>query len=355
MALLQKLSEKLKNFQPRVVFPEGEDPRILQAVRQLKTSRVIEPILLGDRAHIKQNARKLDINLEGIRILEPKRSDLTEQFVNKLKTYERFSEMTEEELNIQASSNSYFATLMLLCDHADALLGGATISASNTLRPLIQLVPLIDGFNTVSSMMMVESDDYRIGGNETLFLADCAVIPDPTSEQLAEIAVTTARFSNHLTNQVPRVAMLSYSTKSSSTKNPTVNKMKAATTIAQKKVKELGLDINVDGEIQVDAAIDASTAKIKKISSSVAGRSNVLIFPDLHCANISSKLIQIIGGVSSYGQILSGLSKPAAEVSRGASAHEIYGTSIIVASQAISQSILHENENGAEGSKSLER
>ena len=341
MPLLTKLTEKLKESPQRVVFPEGDDPRILQAARQLVTAGIIEPILLGDRAYIKQNARKLDLNLEGIRVIEPMRCEDLGSYIDALKEYERFASYSNEDLKAQVLSNSYFATLMLLMGQADALVGGATIAASNTLRPLIQLVPFVDGVNTVSSMMMIESDDYRIGGNETLFLADCAVIPDPTVEQLADIAITTAIFSQHLTAQIPRVAMLSYTTKSVSSKNPTVNKMKAATILAQKRASELGYEINIDGELQADAAIESSTAKLKNIDSSVAGRSNVLVFPDLHSANISSKLIQVLGGLRSYGQILTGLTKPAAEISRGASAHEIYGTSVIVASQALDHSFLH--------------
>lgn len=343
MSLVTQLTEKLKGSPPTVVFPEGEDPRILQAARQLITAGVIQPVLLGDRALIKQNARKLDIQLEGIRMMEPLRSEKLNFYVDMMRAYERFSDYEDKQLKSLVTNNSYFATLMLMNNEVDALVGGATISASNTLRPLFQLVPFIVGVQTISSMMMVESDDYRIGGNETLFLADCAVIPEPTIEQLADIAITTALFSHHLTNQRPRVAMLSYSTKSSFSKNPTVNKMKSATITAQKKAKDLGLNIDIDGEMQVDTAIDASTAKIKNIDSSVAGRSNVLVFPDLHSANISSKLIQVVGGVRSYGQLLTGLTKPAAEISRGASAHEIYGTSIIVASQAIDKTSLHPN------------
>jgi phosphate acetyltransferase len=205
----------------------------------------------------------------------------------------------------------------------------------------LQIIPRQQNVSNMSSLNIFDLEDPETGKDRELFLADCAVIPDPTSEQLCDIAITTAALSYHLTNIKPRVALLSYSSKSKSSKNPTVAKMKAATELARKKALELGLPMEIDGELQVDAALDPVIAETKSIEGPVAGRANVLIFPDLHSANIASKLVHFLTRARNYGPILTGLNKPAAEISRGATASDIFGTAVMVASQAIDHKLLY--------------
>jgi phosphate acetyltransferase len=166
------------------------------------------------------------------------------------------------------------------------------------------------------------------------------VIPDPTAEQLADIALSTAGIARHLTGETPRVAMLSYASKSTSN-HPSLVKVRHATELARAKARSLMIQLEIDGEMQVDAALDATVAKVKNVHSEVGGRANVLIFPDLNAGNIAFKLVQLLAGANTYGQILTGLAKPAAEISRGASAHDVFGAAAIVATQAIDPRLLH--------------
>ena len=294
MPLISKLTVRLKRHPKRVVFPEGSDPRILQAARKFASNSLGIPILLGDRAKIKANAEKLDINLEHIRIIEPRRSDEWGNFVKKFQGLRRFKNLKDKDIEQYLDDTNYFATMMLATSQADAIVSGATSSASSALRPLLQIVPRLHEVNTVSSLNIFDLEDLETGKDRELFLADCAVVPNPTSEQLADIAVTTAALRYHLTNKKPYVALLSYSSKSVTSKDPTVAKMKAATKMARNKARELGIPMEIDGELQVDAALDPITAKTKKIDSPVAGHANVLIFPDLHSANIASKLVDTL-------------------------------------------------------------
>ena len=345
MPLISKLTVRLKRHPKRVVFPEGGDPRILQAARKFASNSLGIPILLGDRAKIKANAEKLDINLEHIRIIEPRRNDEWGNFVKKFQGLRRFKNLKDKDIEQYLDDTNYFATMMLATSQADAIVSGATSSASSALRPLLQIVPRLPEVNTVSSLNIFDLEDLETGKDRELFLADCAVVPNPTSEQLADIAVTTAALRYHLTNKKPYVALLSYSSKSVTSKDPTVAKMKAATKMARNKARELGIPMEIDGELQVDAALDPITAKTKKIDSPVAGHANVLIFPDLHSANIASKLVDTLTRARNYGPILTGLAKPAAEISRGASAGDIFGAAVMVASQAIDHKLLYPTDN----------
>ena len=345
MPLISKLTARLKRHPKRVVFPEGSDARILQAARKFASNSLGIPILLGDRAKIKANAEKLDVNLEHIRIIEPRRSDEWGSFVKKFQGLRRFKNLKDKDIEQYLDDTSYFATMMLATSQADAIVSGATSSASSALRPLLQIVPRLPEVNTVSSLNIFDLEDLETGKDRELFLADCAVIPNPTSQQLADIAVTTAALRYHLTNKKPYVALLSYSSKSVTSKDPTVAKMKAATKMARNKARELSVPMEIDGELQVDTALDPITAKAKKIDGPVAGYANVLIFPDLHAANIASKLVDTLTRARNYGPILTGLAKPAAEISRGASAGDIFGAAVMVASQAINHKLLYPTDN----------
>lgn len=341
MPLIAKLTERLKRHPKRVVFPEGSDPRILQAARKFATRKLGIPVLLGERARIKSNAEQLDISLAHMRIIDPRRSDEWDGFVQKFHGLRRFKNLKEKDISEYLENTNYFATMMLATSQADAIVSGATSSASSALRPLLQIIALQEDISTASSLNIFDLEDPETGKDRELFLADCAVLPDPTSEQLCDIAVTTAALNYHLTNTPPKVALLSYTSKSVTSKNPTVAKMKAATELARKKALKLGIPMEIDGELQVDAALDASVAQAKKLEGPVAGRADVLIFPDLHSANIALKLVDVLTRARNYGPILTGLSKPAAEISRGATASDIFGTAVMVASQAIDHKLLY--------------
>ena len=341
MSLIDKLSKRLRNHPKRVVFPEGADPRIIQAARLFAAGHFGAPILLGDRAKIKANAEALNINLEGIRMVEPQRSSDLEDYARRFQGLRRFRGLDEKEAVEYLHDTNYFATMMLATGAADAMVSGATGSASSALRPLLRIVSLQDSVKTASSMLILEKEDSDLGIQGALFLADCGVIPEPTESQLADIALTTAGLAQHLTGTRPRVAMLAYSSRKSNPRNPVTIRVQSAVSIAKAKVHEMGLPIDIDGELQVDAALDPAAAQVKGVEGVVAGKANVLIFPDLHSGNIASKLAQILSGARAYGQIMTGLTKPAAEISRGASAHDIFGATVISAAQAVDSRYLY--------------
>ena len=340
MSIVPKLIEKLQRHPKRVVFPEGNDPRVLQAARQWVTRRMGAPILLGDRAAIKASAARLDLNLQGMRIIDPPHSEDFETFSAQLAELRRAKAVTLDQARTLVRDPNYFATLMLANSQADAMVAGATQSASTALRPLFQIIPKHEHAQNVASLMILDFDESKVGSDGTLFFADCGVIPDPTAEQLADIAVSTAAIARHLTNEIPRVALLSWASKSDSL-HPSLAKVRAATALARAKAAATGLDIDIDGELQVDAALDAAVAATKKVSGPVAGRANVLIFPDLASGNIAFKLVHILAGANTFGQIMTGLSRPAAEISRGSSAHDVFGAAAIVGCQAIDRKLLY--------------
>jgi phosphate acetyltransferase len=340
MSLLDSLTAKLQRHPKRVVFPEGADPRIIQAARQFVSYRCGVPILLGDRAEIKKRAKQLDIKLDGIRILEPRRSDDTDLFLPMLDASSYANHPDSEKLELLLDHHN-FASLMLLSGRADALIGGATVTTSRGLRSLFRIIPRLPAVRTASSMMVLDQDNTKVGLNGILFLADCGVIPDPTAEQLADIAVSTAEVTHHLTGMLPRVAFLSFATHSRNPAHPSILKVREAVPIAQAKAAARGLSADFEGELQLDSALDPVVARQKGFEDGlVAGRANVLVFPDLNSGNIASKMLQVVSNARIYGQMVIGLDKPCAEISRGAHVYDIVGTAIITACQAIDHTIL---------------
>jgi len=340
MRFIGSVIEKLQRHPKRIVFPEGTEPRILQAARQFYSLRLGAPILLGDRTKIKQAAAQLNVSLEGVRIINPAESEDLDAFAQRYELLRRFKGIKVTEAREAMLNPNYYGAMMVAMHQADGFISGTSEFTGSTLRPLFQIIKVAPQATTASSCMIMEVEDTRFGEGGVMFLADCGVIPEPTVDQLADIAVSTASLSKQLLGIRPRVALLSYSTKGSAT-HPSIGRVQAATALAQQKAMQKGLDADFDGELQVDAAIVPEIASRKLPESMVAGRANVLIFPDLNSGNIASKLLQHVARANAYGQILLGLDRPAADVSRGSSAHDILGVAAIVGLQSIAYEELY--------------
>jgi len=339
MRFIGNVIEKLQRHPKRIVFPEGTEPRVLQAARQFYSLRLGAPILLGDRTKVKAAAEQLNVSLEGVRIINPEESEDLANFAHRYELLRRFKGIKEREAREAMMNPNFYGAMMVAMHQADGFVSGANEFTGSTLRPLFQIIKVAPKATTASSCMIMEVEDTRFGENGVMFLADCGVIPEPTVDQLADIAVSTAQLSKQLLGIKPRVALLSYSTKGSAT-HATIGRVQAATGLAQKKARDMNLDADFDGELQVDAALVPEIAARKLPESPVGGRANVLIFPDLNSGNIASKLVQHVARANAYGQILLGLDRPAADVSRGSSAHDILGVAAIVGMQSIAYSEL---------------
>lgn len=341
MKLINKLAGQLQRHPKRILFPDGTDHRVMQAARQFATRRLGVPILIGERQKIKETAFRLDINLDNIRLINPLRSEELETFAQQFFESRKHRGVTEESALNAVSKPNYFASMMLANAQADGLVFGAGTPATEALPSLFRCIPMRDSVKTASSVLIVDlEENQEVGIDGSLFLSDCAVIPDPNAKQLADIAITTASLAYHLTGETPKVALLSYTTHTGNSADPSVSKMAEAAQLASEKAAEVDFPIKIDGEIQADVALDKYAAKQKDVSSDVAGGANVLIFPNLHSSNIAAKMVTILAGGDGYGQIMTGLSKPAAQVSRGASAHDIYATAVIVGAQATDRHLL---------------
>ncbi len=340
MRFIGSVIEKLQRHPKRIVFPEGTEPRVLQAARQFHSLRLGVPVLLGDRTKIKQAAEALNVSLEGIRIINPAESEELDNFSHRYERIRRLKGIQVTEARQAMAQPNYFGAMMVGMRQADGLVSGTNEFTGSVLRPLFQIIKVAPRTTTASSCMIMEVEDTRFGENGVMFLADCGVIPEPTVEQLSDIAVSTAQVARQLLNVTPRVAFLSYSTKGSAT-HASIGRVQAATALARQKAAGVALEAEFDGELQVDAALVPDIARRKLPESKVAGRANVLIFPDLNSGNIGSKLIQHISRANAYGQILLGLDRPAADVSRGSTAHDVLGVAAIVGLQSIAYAVLY--------------
>lgn len=340
MRFIGSVIEKLQRHPKRIVFPEGTEPRVLQAARQYHSLRLGAPILLGDRSRIKELADALGISLEGVRIINPAESEELENFSRRFEVLRRYKGMKSAEAREAMLQPNFFGAMMVAMHQADGFVSGANQNVGSVLRPLFQIIKVAPQNNTASSCLVMEVEDSGYGSNGVLFMADCGVIAEPTAEQLADIAVSTAQLARHLLGRRPRVALLSFSTKGSS-RHPSIGRIQAAAAMAEEKAREKQLEAVFDGELQVDAALVPEIASRKAPGARIVGDANVLIFPDLNSGNIASKLVRHIGRANAYGQILLGLDRPAADVSRGSSAHDILGVAAIVGVQAVDYHILY--------------
>jgi phosphate acetyltransferase len=342
MRFIGSVIEKLQRHPKRIVFPEGAEPRVIQAARQFYALKLGVPILLGDRARIAEAAETLNISLEGIRVINPAESEELDNFARRFERLHHYTgkRMKDFEAREAVRQPNYFGAMMLAMHQADGFVAGTHQITGSVLRPLFQTIKPAPQTSTIASCLVMEVEDSRLGENGVLFMADCDVVEEPSVEQLADIAVSTAQLARRLLGSRPRVALLSFSTKGSAN-HPSVGKVQAATALAGHKALERKVEADFDGELQVDTALVPEIATRKLPNGKLGGNANVLIFPDLNAANIASKLARLVGRANAYGHMILGLDRPAADVSRGSNAHDILGVAAIVGVQSIDYQVLY--------------
>ncbi|MEG0777365.1 MAG: phosphate acetyltransferase [Oscillospiraceae bacterium] len=318
--MLTEILKTLKAERRKIVFTEGEDVRILEAAAHLKKDDIMDVVLCGDPEKITAAAKNGGFNIDGIEIVNPLNYPGIDAMVNKMVEL-RKGKMTADDCRTALKKSNYFGTMYVKMGFADGLLGGATYSTADTVRPALQIIKTKPGNKIVSSCFILSRE--TASGTEKYAMADCAINIAPQEDDLVEIATETARTARYFGID-PKVAMLSYSSKGSG-KGESVDMMRNAA----EKVKALNPDFEVDGELQFDAAFAPEVAATKAKDSKVAGHANTFVFPDINAGNIGYKIAQRLGGFDAYGPILQGLNAPINDLSRGCNADEVYTMAII--------------------------
>jgi phosphate acetyltransferase len=334
MKFLDTVFAKLKRHPKRIVFPDGDDPRVVRASRLFYEREAGVPVLVGRREVIERVAAAEKVDMDHVAVVNPETSSDLPGFCERLERLDRYRNMGIRDARALMTNPNYFAAMMLQNGQVDALVGGVGSVSGSLLRPLIRLVKPLPHAPLVSGCIIAELPTEQYGDDGVMFLADCGVVPDPDMQQLAAIAVQTGLLARQVFGRRPRVAMLSFSTKGSA-RTASTEKVAGAVVLARQLADQIGAEIAVDGEMQADAALDADLAERKMGPSLVAGKANVLIFPDLNSGNICAKILQYIAGARIHGQILLGLSHPAADLSRGAGVEDIVSVAALVGLQAI--------------------
>ncbi len=332
MDLINQIVERAKSNKQRIVLPEGTEVRTLKAADLLIGDGVADIILVGDTTEIKNMAVNLGLkNIDKATIVDPKDYEKKEVYTNLLFELRKAKGMTIEQAAKLAADPLYIGCLMIKNGDADGEIAGAQNTTGDVLRPALQIIKTAPGMSVVSGAFLMFTTQKQYGKDGLIVMADCAVTPpDPTAAQLAEIAVSTGHTARALVGEEPQVAILSFSTKGSA-KHPMVDKVIEATQLAQK----LDPTMDIDGELQADAALVAAVGQQKAPDSKVAGKANVLVFPTLEVGNIAYKLVQRLGGAEAIGPILQGMAAPVHDLSRGCSVSDVYNMVAIAANQAI--------------------
>ena len=331
MNLIDEIIAHAKANKQRIVLPEGTEERTLTAAGRLIDDEVADIILLGNPEEIKTLAGRLGIkNIDRATIIDPLTHEKRQAYTDLLLELRRSKGLTPEKAAQLAVDPLYYACLMIKAGDADGEIAGAENTTGNVLRPALQIIKTAPGISCVSGAFLMFTNNKSFGKDGVLLFADCAVIPDPSASELAQIAVLTAQLARSLLNVEPQVAMLSFSTKGSAS-HEKVDKIVEATRIA----KEMAPGLQIDGELQGDAALIEEVAAQKAKGSPVAGKANVLVFPSVESGNICYKLVQRIAGIEAIGPILQGMAAPVNDLSRGCSVDDIYTMVAIAANQAI--------------------
>ncbi|MBI5975102.1 phosphate acetyltransferase [Staphylococcus canis] len=326
-SLLDVLKNKLSGKNVRIVLPEGEDERVLTAAVDLQASDYVTPVVLGNEANIQSLASEKGLNIEGIEIIQPDKSDLKAELVAQF-VERRKGKATEEQAQELLNNVNYFGTMLVYAGHAEGLVSGAAHSTADTVRPALQIIKTKPGVSKTSGIFFMIKDDKQY------IFGDCAINPELAAQDLAEIAVESAKTAQSF-GLDPRVAMLSFSTKGSA-KSDDTEKVAEAVKLAQDKIEADNLsNVVIDGEFQFDAAIVPEVAQKKAPGAKIQGDANVFIFPSLEAGNIGYKIAQRLGGFDAVGPVLQGLNSPVNDLSRGSSIEDVYNLSIITAAQSL--------------------
>jgi phosphate acetyltransferase len=318
--LINQIRQKAIQKKKTIVLPESHDDRVLQAAEVLVKEKIASVITLGNEDKIREDAKRLGVSLQGVRIIDPEKSEKLSEFANIFYNMrkQRGKEIPIEKARDTIKRDIFFGAMMVKEGLADGSVSGSTATTADVMRASIMVVGMPQGVSIVSSFFLMAFPD------KVYSFADCAVNPNPNAQQLADIAISTAENHKKITGEEPYVAMLSFSTKGSAD-HELVDKVREATKIAQEKRP----DLNIDGELQFDAAIVSGIGQKKAPGSKVAGRANVLVFPDLQAGNIGYKIAQRLGGAEAMGPISQGLQKPFFDLSRGCSVNDIVNTASI--------------------------